>query len=70
MTAFGAPPPAGLTDEEIAAVITFVRGNAAWGNHASAVTPEQVKAIRAKTENMGYSRPFSPTEMEAIDPAQ
>ncbi len=38
-----------LSDEEIAAVLTFVRQNKAWGNDASAVTPEQVKAVREKT---------------------
>ena len=38
-----------LNDEEIAAVITFIRTNPEWGNNASPVTPEQVKAIRDKT---------------------
>jgi mono/diheme cytochrome c family protein len=33
-------------DEDIAAVISFVRGNKDWGNNASAATPEQVKVIR------------------------
>lgn len=35
-----------LKDEEIAAVLTFIRGNKAWGNSAGAVTPGQVQAIR------------------------
>ena len=35
-----------LDDEEIAAVLTFVRN--AFGNQASVVTPDQVKAARAK----------------------
>jgi mono/diheme cytochrome c family protein len=68
MTAFGAPPPAGLTDEEIADVVTFVRGNAEWGNHASVVTPEQVKAIRDKTANHAQQN-FSPAEIENVNPA-
>jgi mono/diheme cytochrome c family protein len=67
MTAFGAPPPVGLTDEEIADVITFVRGNAEWKNHASAVTPEQVTAIRNKTSN--HPGAFTPDEMKSINPA-
>lgn len=67
MTAFGAPPPIGLSDYEISAVITFVRGNAEWGNKASPVTEEQVKAIRAKTAS--HDQPFSPTEIEAIPAA-
>jgi mono/diheme cytochrome c family protein len=37
-----------LRDEEIAAALTYVRGNKNWGNSAPAVTPEQVKAIRDK----------------------
>jgi len=70
MTAFGeAPPPTGLTDEEIAAVITYVRGNEDWHNHASPVTEEQVKAIRNKYATR-KNQPFSPTEIKGIDPAQ
>lgn len=69
MTAFGeAAPPAGLTDEEIAAVLTYVRGNAEWGNHAGPVTEEQVKAVRGKTADR-KSRPFSPTEILTVSPA-
>lgn len=35
-----------LSDEQIAAITTYERSS--WGNTASAVTPEQVAAIRAK----------------------
>ena len=35
-----------LRDEEIAAILTYVRGS--FGNKAGAVTPAQVKAARAK----------------------
>lgn len=51
----GAMPPWRdlLRDEEIAAVLTFVRSNGAWGNQASPVTPEQVKLIRDKTAGRG-----------------
>jgi mono/diheme cytochrome c family protein len=47
----GAMPPWRdlLTDEEIAAVLTFIRLNPGWGNEASAVTPAQVQAIREET---------------------
>jgi nitrite reductase (NO-forming) len=68
MVAWGGPPPAGLTDEEIAAVITFVRGNAEWGNKASLVTPNQVRAIRAKVAS--HPLPFSPDEIMKISPAE
>lgn len=36
-----------LTDEEIAAVLTFVRNT--WGNSASTITPASVKRVRAET---------------------
>lgn len=35
-----------LTDQQIAGVLTYVRNN--FGNKASAVTPAEVKAVRAK----------------------
>lgn len=38
------PPQAQLSDEDIAAVVTYER--TAWGNKGGAVTPEQVKALR------------------------
>jgi cytochrome c oxidase subunit 2 len=43
----GAMPPwkTQLSDEEVAAVTTYVRS--AWGNKASPVTPAEVKAARA-----------------------
>jgi len=39
------PSQAALKDEEIADVLTFVRNS--FGNKASAITPAQVKAVRA-----------------------
>jgi mono/diheme cytochrome c family protein len=59
----GAMPPWRdlLTDEQIAAVLTFVRQNQGWGNTASAVTPAQVSAIREKTA--GRSAAWSPAEL-------
>ena len=38
-----------LSDEEIAGVLTYIRSN--FGNNASAVTTEEVKAIRTKQTN-------------------
>jgi mono/diheme cytochrome c family protein len=40
--------PAGLSNEDVAAVLSYVRNN--WGNKAGIVTPEQVAAIAAETE--------------------
>lgn len=48
-----------LTDQQISDVLTFVRS--AWGNDASAVTPDQVKAVRQ--EHKGRTAPW------ALDPA-
>jgi mono/diheme cytochrome c family protein len=42
------PVQAHLTDQQIADVLTYVRKN--FGNNASAVTPAEVKAIRAKSK--------------------
>jgi len=39
------PPQAGLKDEEIARILTYMRSS--FGNKASAVTPAEVKAVRA-----------------------
>jgi len=47
MTPFGSA----LSDEEVAAVLTFIRQNKLWQHNASAVTPEQVKAIREATKD-------------------
>jgi mono/diheme cytochrome c family protein len=52
-TPAGSPPPAQmpgfaaqLNDKELADIATYVR--ASWGNRAGAVTPAQVKAMRAR----------------------
>lgn len=51
MTAFK-----GLTDEEIAGVLTYVRNS--FGNQASVVMPETVKAVRAATmDQKGFYQP-------------
>jgi len=57
-----------LSDDDIAAVITFVRQNREWGNKASAVTPEQVKAVRDKLK--GRATSFTAAELLQISPAE
>ena len=55
MTPFGGM----LNDEEVAAVLTYVRN--AFGNKASVISPDQVKAVREATkEKTGF---YSPTEL-------
>ncbi len=53
-----------LKDEHIAAVLSFVRTNAAWGNSATAVTPQQVAATRQATQNR--ATPWTAAELEKI----
>lgn len=50
-----------LTDDDLAAVLTYVRGNKEWGNSAAPVTPEQVKAIREKIKDR--TEPFTPQDL-------
>ncbi|MBK9139162.1 MAG: cytochrome c [Verrucomicrobia bacterium] len=38
-----------LSDDDIAAVLTFVRGNKEWGNHSGPVTAAEVKKVREAT---------------------
>jgi len=51
--------PAGLTPDEIAATLSYVRNS--WGNKASLVTPEQVAAILKETEKR--SDPWTADEL-------
>ena len=59
-----AMPAVGATwpDDDLAAVLTYIRQS--WGNKASAITPEQVKAVRAAVGNR--SQPWTATELNAI----
>ncbi len=53
---------AALTDRKIAAILTFLRQS--WGNHASAVGEEQVKAARA--EFGGHAAPWKVEELQSL----
>ena len=55
-----------LTDEEIAAVLTYVRQNKEWGNHAPEVKPERVKAVRDKIKDRAL--PYTPDELLKTSP--
>ncbi|MBI5799537.1 MAG: cytochrome c [Verrucomicrobia bacterium] len=52
------------SDDDIAAIATFIRGNAEWGNSAAFVTPQQVKAIRDGTAAMGSQK----WRVESLEP--
>jgi mono/diheme cytochrome c family protein len=49
-----------MNDEEIAAVLTFVRNS--WGNEGTIITPEQVARVRASIKDKeGF---YKPSELE------
>ncbi|WP_018968826.1 c-type cytochrome [Rubritalea marina] len=56
------PPNASMSDEDIAAVLTYIRSN--FGNDASAVTPDMVKALRSEV-----GKPMLKAE-ELVDPTK
>ena len=53
---------AALPDDDLAAVLTYIRQS--WGNKASAITPEQVKAVRAEIGNR--TQPWTAEQLNAI----
>jgi mono/diheme cytochrome c family protein len=55
-----------LNDQQIAAVITYVRTQKEWGHTASPVTPEEVADIRKKTKDRPALGPYTASEMLAI----
>jgi mono/diheme cytochrome c family protein len=66
--AVGLMPPVGqiFTDEQIAAVLTYVRRE--WGQTGAPVDPAAVNAVRAATK--GRSRPWTETELSALLPKE
>ena len=53
---------AALPDDDLAAVLTYIRQS--WGNKASAITPEQVKAVKAEVGNR--TQPWTAEQLNAI----
>lgn len=53
-----------LSDDQIANVLTFIRQSPEWGNSASEVTPEMVKAVREKTASR--TKQWTAAELEKI----
>ncbi|MDX2080906.1 MAG: cytochrome c [Terrimicrobiaceae bacterium] len=60
------PPWAQLTDEQIAAVLTYIRNE--WGNSAPPITIEFVAQIRQETG--ARTEPWTQRELQAIPPAK
>jgi mono/diheme cytochrome c family protein len=55
-----------LTDQQIAAIVTFVRTQKEWSHNASPVTPEEVAAIRQKTKDRTATGPWTANELLAL----
>jgi hypothetical protein len=55
-----------LNDQQIAAIITFVRTQKEWGHTATPVTPEEVAAIRKKTKDRSTLGPWTAAELLAL----
>ena len=54
-----------ITDnEEMAAVLTFIRGNKEWGNNAGPVSVDLVKEVREKTASR--NNPYTVEELMKI----
>jgi mono/diheme cytochrome c family protein len=53
---------AALPDEDLAAVLTYMRSS--WGNKASEITPDMVKAVRSGTASR--TQPWTATELQAV----
>jgi mono/diheme cytochrome c family protein len=47
-TTYSMPAFAVLSDEQVAAVATYIRNS--WGNHAEPVTPHEVRTLRAELQ--------------------
>ncbi len=54
-------PPGSLTDDQIANVLTYIRN--VWGNSASAVSAEEVAAVRASLEGRAPMQMFTAAEL-------
>lgn len=57
-----APMGAAYSHEDLAAVLTYIRQS--WGNKASAVTPDQVKAVRAALA--GHPMSYTVEELKSL----
>jgi mono/diheme cytochrome c family protein len=55
-----------LTDQQISAIVTYVRTQKDWGHNASPVTAGEVAQIRAKTRNHSPAGPWTVSELLAI----
>ena len=62
------PVGAAWSDEEIAAVLTYIRSN--WGNGAPRVMPEDVADTRATIKKEGQTGPWTVESLKAAFPEE
>jgi mono/diheme cytochrome c family protein len=53
---------AALSEEDLAAVLTYIRQS--WGNKASEITPDQIKAIKTQVGNR--AQPWTAAELNSV----
>lgn len=53
---------AAMSDEDLAGVLTYIRQS--WGNNASEITPDEVKAVRAQIG--GRVQPWTVAELNSV----
>ncbi len=56
-----------LKDDQIAYILTFIRGDKEWGNQAGAITPEEIATVRA--EVAAHSNPWTDEEFKKLPAA-
>ncbi|HOX03229.1 MAG TPA: cytochrome c [Candidatus Paceibacterota bacterium] len=56
-----------LSDTQIAALLTYIRQQKSWSHRASAVTPEQVAAVRAATKHRPPLGPWTAQELPSLE---
>lgn len=62
------PVGAAWSDEDIAAVVTYIRQE--WGNGGSRMMPEEVAATRAKIQEAGHTGTWTVETLNSVFPAE
>ena len=65
MQGFGQPLASPLDDQQIADVLTYIRNE--WGNSVSAISPEEVKAVRDSEKDRELTSMWTNAELQKDD---
>ena len=65
MQGFGQPLASPLDDQQIADVLTYIRNE--WGNSVSAISPEEVKAVRDSEKDRELTSMWTAAELNNFD---